>query len=59
MQELKDAINTNKDSAPGPDGIHNRMLKNIPENLLIQLLNIYLIDYMTPDSYLRNGNKLQ
>ena len=41
MQELKDAINTNKDTAPGPDGIHNRMLKNIPENSLIQLLNIF------------------
>ena len=30
MQELKHAINTNTDSAPGPDGIHNLMLKNIP-----------------------------
>ena len=41
LQELKDAINTNKDTAPRLDGIHNLMLKNIPDQSLVQLLMVF------------------
>ena len=41
LHELKDSINTNKDTAPGPDGIHNFMLKNIPDQSLVQLPKVF------------------
>ena len=41
MQELEDAITTNNNTAPGPDSIHNKMLKSIPKESLPQILRFF------------------
>ena len=43
MQELRDAIASNRRTAPGPDGIHNIMIQNILEEALPHILKITFI----------------
>ena len=38
MEELNMAISNMNDSSPGPDNIHNKMIKNLPPNLRDHLL---------------------
>ena len=40
MQELVHTMQTNKNAAPGPDSIHNKM-KNIPEECLHQIFGLF------------------
>jgi len=40
LNELNDAIRQTKDNSPGPDNIHNRMFRHMPENARIYLLTI-------------------
>ncbi|RNA11010.1 hypothetical protein BpHYR1_043546, partial [Brachionus plicatilis] len=45
LSELKEAINKAKDqSAMGFDGIHNKMLKNLPNPFLIRVLELQLFN---------------
>ena len=37
---MKRSLKKSKDSTPGPDNIHYRILKNLPKDTLIILLNI-------------------
>ncbi len=41
MDEFSCALTRGKDSAPGPDQIHNQMLKHLPEEARIFLLRIF------------------
>ena len=40
LRDLKRSIKRSKDSTPGPDNIHYRLLKNLPNDTLTFLLNI-------------------
>ena len=40
LRDLKRSIKKSKDSTPGPDGIHYRLLKNLPDSSLKVLLDI-------------------
>ena len=39
MDELTDAISKSHDTAVGPDDVHYRMLKHLPDDALLTLLN--------------------
>ena len=41
LEECKDAINSSKDSSPGPDNIHYRLLRHLPLSSLKLLLSIF------------------
>ena len=41
LSELTDAIKISNDTATGPDEIHYRMLKHLPENALVHILQIF------------------
>lgn len=41
LWELKSSIAGSRDTAPGPDSIHNQMLKNLPEAALKHILLLY------------------
>ena len=40
LRDLKRSIKKSKDSTPGPDNVHYRILKNLPNETLTILLNI-------------------
>ncbi len=44
MDEFSCALTRGKDSAPGPDQIHNQMLKHLPEEA-----RIFLLQYLQQD----------
>jgi len=50
LEELKDAINSSKDSTPGPDNIHYQLLKHLPPCSLQLLLSIFN-HYWTTDTF--------
>ena len=41
IQELTEAIKSNRNTAPGPDSIYNSMMKNTTEEVQLQLLNVF------------------
>ena len=41
MKELRTAITKSKKTSPGPDEIHNEMLKNLPNSMLLLLLSTF------------------
>ena len=41
MRELKDAINSGKNSSPGPDNIHYTVIKHFPTATLVLLLGLF------------------
>ena len=47
LEELKDAINSSKDSTPGPDNVHYQLLKHLPLRSLKLLLSIFNHYYST------------
>ena len=55
LKELNDAIDSNKKTSPGPDRIHNLMIKNIPETSLPYFLKIF--NTMWISSYIPEGWK--
>ena len=53
-EELDSALKDLKDTAPGPDDIHNRMLKNLSEEakeFLLKLLNKIFLDKEFPEEW--------
>ena len=50
LEELKDAINSSKDSTPGPDNIHCQLLKHLLPCSLQLLLSIFN-HYWTADAF--------
>ena len=53
-QELDAQLKELKDSATGPDGVHNRMLKNLPEeakDYLLKLMNKIWLDGEFPEEW--------
>ncbi|KAK2717307.1 hypothetical protein QYM36_006177 [Artemia franciscana] len=54
IEELETAIKKIKPGAPGPDQIHNLMLKNLPEeakNILLILFNKFIKERYTPKEW--------
>ena len=54
LEELQNSINELSDTAPGPDEIHNKIIKNIPKESQLLLLNIFNNIWNTqsfPDSW--------
>ena len=45
MRELKTVLELSKNSSPGPDTIHNILIKQLPDSALEYLLEIYNIIY--------------
>jgi len=50
LEELKDAINSSKDSTPGPDNIHYQLLKHL-RPCSLQLLSSIFNHYWTTDTF--------
>ena len=43
IKKLQSAIESNKNTAPGPDGIHNNLINNIPHKYLQHIFSVYSI----------------
>ena len=54
LRDLKRSIKKSKDTTPGPDNIHYRILKNLPDctlTLLLNIINKHWDDQTFPDSW--------
>ena len=54
LRDLKRSLKKSKDSSPGPDGIHYKILKNLPTDtlkLLLNLINEYWDSQTFPDTW--------
>ena len=54
LRDLKRSIKKAKDTSPGPDGIHYRILKNLPEatlRILLNLINKYWESETFPETW--------
>ena len=54
LRDLKRSIKKSKDTSPGPDGIHYRILKNLPDSILkvlLDLINKHWMNQTFPKSW--------